>query len=222
MKTKNIVIAGAIALLGFLYWKNKKKPVTTDNTVASTEEESSGGGGGGFMGGGFMGIGIPSTETITPQVTETPSAGVSIVTPDPLVDTPLQPANVGNTPSPTTGTSVVAPDPLADANAKALADAEAKAKALADAQAKALADANDAQAKALADAEAKAQLEQQRLANLTKAKLLSATIQDNIRKRNGYKKASSVRNIQNLIDSQVIELRNLGYTSLPNGDVKPI
>ena len=57
---------------------------------------------------------------------------------------------------------------------------------------------------------------------LAEAKAISATIAEMRRKQSGYKKASSVRNIQTVIDGDIAKLLALGYTPLSDGGVQKV
>lgn len=57
---------------------------------------------------------------------------------------------------------------------------------------------------------------------ITEAKQISALIAENKRKQSGYKKASSKRNIQTVIDADIAKLLAMGYKPLANGEVQKI
>ena len=58
--------------------------------------------------------------------------------------------------------------------------------------------------------------------NIEEARILSRTIQKNTTMKNSYKKQSSKENIQKVINSDVQKLFEMGFVSLPNGDVQKI
>lgn len=58
--------------------------------------------------------------------------------------------------------------------------------------------------------------------NIEEARTLSRLIVENKRKQNGYKKTSSKAGIQKVIDADIQKLFEMGYASLPNGDVQKI
>ena len=58
--------------------------------------------------------------------------------------------------------------------------------------------------------------------NLEEARALSRLIQHNISERNSYKKQSSKDRMQGDIDADTKRLFEMGYVSLPNGDIQKI
>lgn len=58
--------------------------------------------------------------------------------------------------------------------------------------------------------------------NIEDARALSRLIVENKRKQSGYKKGSSKAGIQKVIDADVQKLFEMGYVSLPSGDVQKI
>lgn len=57
---------------------------------------------------------------------------------------------------------------------------------------------------------------------IAKAKAISAKIAENKRKQRGYKKSSSKRNIQTVIDADIAKLLAMGYKPLDNGEIQKV